>query len=468
MMLEGTMAQRISLVVFLALSAAPAVAQTGAEKNYGIQLVQNWVATTNADAGQCNGAAHGRIVSPATEYSPAIKMDTDGRPGGCKYQMGIVDPSGELAKRGFKLTMDFWPDGEAGQCGSPGPRQIPVSRSLGQVKLSDAIVIDTDNRPGGCRQRWSMAGHGVAFDMKFWAEGEPGQCKDLGNYSIAGGQQVEIGIDTDNAPGGCLQSLRLRIGPSAAAVASQQPAPAIAAKPPSSEKRVALVIGNAKYRNIAPLANPENDARLMAATLRGLGFTLVGGDAQIDLDKAALDSLVQKYSKEIQGADVALLYYAGHGVQVRGNNYFVPINANPTREADVDFEMTDVNVVLRQMQVAGTRLNLMILDACRNNPFGGGGLRATSGGLAQMQAPEGTLISYATQPGNVAQDGNDGNSPFAKALAQTVRKPGLGIFDAFNEVGLAVMKATGDAQQPWVSSSPIKGSFFFAGAPARQ
>jgi hypothetical protein len=167
----------------------------------------------------------------------------------------------------------------------------------------------------------------------------------------------------------------------------------------------------------------------------------------------------------VQGADVALFYYAGHGVQVSGANYLVPVNANPTREADVDFQMTDVNLVLRQMQGSGTRLNMVILDACRNNPFGARGLRAADGGLAQMRAPEGTLISYATQPGNVAQDGSGGHSPYTKALAATIRQSGLDIFQTFNQVGLAVKRETGGSQQPWVSSSPIDGTFYFV-APA--
>ena len=126
----------------------------------------------------------------------------------------------------------------------------------------------------------------------------------------------------------------------------------------------------------------------------------------------------------MQGADVALFYYAGHGVQVSGSNYLVPVTANPTREADVDFQMVDVNLVLRQMQGSGTRLNMVILDACRNNPFGARGLRASDGGLAQMRAPEGTLISYATQPGNVALDGADGHSPYTRALASTIKQAG--------------------------------------------
>jgi hypothetical protein len=234
----------------------------------------------------------------------------------------------------------------------------------------------------------------------------------------------------------------------------------------SAENRVALVVGNSAYRNVPRLENPANDARLMAEALRALGFTLVGGSAQVDLDKADFDNAVQTFGNQLSGADVGLFYYAGHGVQVRGANYLVPISANPTKEADVDFQMLDANLVLRQMESAGTKLNIIILDACRNNPFGGRGLRATNSGLAQMQATEGTLISFATQPGNVAQDGTNAHSPYTEALAQTIRRSGLDIFQTFNEVGLAVKRTTGGLQQPWVSSSPIAGSFYFAGAPA--
>jgi hypothetical protein len=236
--------------------------------------------------------------------------------------------------------------------------------------------------------------------------------------------------------------------------------------PANAEKRVALVIGNSHYKNVTPLDNPVNDAKLMAETLRALGFVIVGGNAQLDLDKAQFDGVVQGFSDQIQGADVGLFYYAGHGLQVRGQNYLVPVGANPARETDVDFQMVDTALVLRQMEGAGTKLNIVILDACRNNPFGGRGLRGTEGGLAQMRAPEGTLISYATQPGNVARDGANGNSPYTRALADAIRKPGRDIFQTFNAVGLAVKEATGGGQQPWVSSSPIAGNFYFAGQAA--
>jgi uncharacterized caspase-like protein len=232
-----------------------------------------------------------------------------------------------------------------------------------------------------------------------------------------------------------------------------------------AEKRVALVIGNSAYKNVAPLDNPKHDAKLMADSLRELGFVLVGASPQIDLDKAGFEDILQKFGNELVGADVALFYYAGHGIQVRGSNYLVPVGANPAREADVLFQMVDTSLVLAAMEGSGTRLNLVILDACRNNPFGGRGLRTVESGLAQMRAPEGTLISYATQPGNVALDGTGGNSPYTKALSQIIRKVGLNVFQTFNEVGLEVMRATGNAQQPWVSTSPIKGNFQFVVSP---
>lgn len=240
------------------------------------------------------------------------------------------------------------------------------------------------------------------------------------------------------------------------------------ALPAAAEKRVALVVGNSAYQNVSRLENPKNDALLIADTLGRLGFTLIGGGAQVDLDKASFDSVVQRFGNQLIGADVAFFYYAGHGLQVRGTNYLVPVTANPTRETDVDFQMIDVALILRQMEGAGTKLNLVILDACRNNPFGGRGLRASDGGLAQIRAPEGTLLSYATQPGNVALDGDDGHSPYTRALAETMQKPGLDVFQTFNQVGLVVKRATGGSQQPWVSTSPIDGSFYFSGAVGSQ
>jgi len=146
-------------------------------------------------------------------------------------------------------------------------------------------------------------------------------------------------------------------------------APVVPAAPtvPPAERRVALVIGNGQYHHVPRLANPTTDARLIAETLTSVGFTLIGSQAQLDLDKPAFDRVVQEFGTVIQGAGVALFYYAGHGVQVRGVNYLVPVSANPTREADVDFQLLNTDLVLRQMEGAGTRLNLLLLDACRNS-----------------------------------------------------------------------------------------------------
>jgi hypothetical protein len=236
--------------------------------------------------------------------------------------------------------------------------------------------------------------------------------------------------------------------------------------PAHAEKRVALVIGNSAYRAVPALPNPASDAKLMSDTLLSLGFFVVGGGAQTDLDKTSFDDALQKFGRELNGADVALFYYAGHGVETHGLNYLVPVDAHPQDEADVFMQMVGISGILDQMEKSGTRINLVLLDACRDNPFRDHGVRSASGGLAQMPAPVGTLISFATQPRSVSLDGVDGHSPYTRALATAMQRPGSGLFKTFNEVGLAVEKATGGSQLPWVSSSPISGNFYFAGKPA--
>src|SRR3984957_13249052 len=233
-----------------------------------------------------------------------------------------------------------------------------------------------------------------------------------------------------------------------------------------AEKRVALVIGNSAYRAVPVLPNPAADARLMSDTLLSLGFFVVGGGAQLDLDKAGFDDALQKFKTGLAGADVALLYYAGHGVETHGLNYLAPVDAHPLDEADVFTQMIGMSGILDQLEKSGTRINLVLLDACRNNPFSGHGVHSRTGRLAQMPPPVGTLISFATQPRSVAMDGVDGHSPYTKALIDAMQRPGAGLFRTFNEVGLAVAKATHGEQIPWVSSSPISGNFYFAGKPA--
>jgi outer membrane protein OmpA-like peptidoglycan-associated protein len=229
----------------------------------------------------------------------------------------------------------------------------------------------------------------------------------------------------------------------------------------SAQRRVALVIGDGAYQQLPPLENPVNDAKLIAATLQSVGFRLIGGHAQTDLDRAGFERAIRQFGAQLTDGSVALFYYAGHGLQFQGANYLVPVTANPVTAADIDFELIDAQTVLRQMEVAGSSLNIVILDACRNNPFDRGGLRDAGQGLAVMRAPRGTLISYATQPGNVAMDGTTGHSPYTSALAEVLRRPGLPVSEVFNEVGLLVDRATSGRQQPWVASSPLDGVFYF-------
>jgi uncharacterized caspase-like protein len=241
---------------------------------------------------------------------------------------------------------------------------------------------------------------------------------------------------------------------------------AIAVLPATSRaensERVALVIGNGSYQHVPRLANPGNDARLIAATLASLGFRLVGGGAQTDLDKAGFDRAVREFGREATGAKIALFYYSGHGLQIDGSNYLVPVDADPTSPKDLPFMVVNAQVVLDEVNDPVNRLNIIILDACRNNPFSGRGLRAAGGGLAAMRAPSGTMISYATQPDSVARDGDGADSPYTAALAQALHTPNVDVLHMFNTVGLDVMRATGNNQQPWVASSPLDGDFVLA------
>lgn len=230
-----------------------------------------------------------------------------------------------------------------------------------------------------------------------------------------------------------------------------------------TEKRVALVIGNGTYRNAPSLKNSVNDAKLMAETLGGLGFRLIGNGALTDAERPAMEQGIRSFGKALREGAVGVFYYSGHGLQVKGVNYMAPVSAKVTGESDVKYELVDVSFVLDEMGNAGNRLNIVILDACRNNPLSTSGVRALGHGLATMTAPAGTAIAFATQPGNVARDGAGSHSPYTEALATALRTPGLDLFDTFNEVGLAVKKSTNGRQQPWLSSSPIEGKFYFAG-----
>ena len=227
-----------------------------------------------------------------------------------------------------------------------------------------------------------------------------------------------------------------------------------------SGDRVALVIGNAAYKNATPLSNSINDATVMANALKSLGFELVGGKAQTNLDKVALDNVIRKFGETIRGKRVAFLYYSGHGVQVDGRNYLIPTSANVMSRTDVKYELVNVDNVLDDMNASGTKVNIIVLDACRNNPFGDTGLRGLGSGLAVMDAPSGTLIAYATGPGKTAADGVGKNSPYTESLSHIITEPGLDIEDVFREVGKDVQIKTAGEQIPWKMDS-LTEKFYF-------
>jgi hypothetical protein len=222
-------------------------------------------------------------------------------------------------------------------------------------------------------------------------------------------------------------------------------------------KRVALVVGNKNYK-VRPLANPLNDADDMSRSLRTSGFEV------IDLRDATLQqmrSAVRQFGDKLLSSDVGLVYYSGHGVEVKGRNYFIPVNADIQREDEITDQGLDVSLVLEKMSTAGKGVNILIVDACRDDPFGRS-FRSASRGLAQMDAPRGTIIAYATSPGKVASDGDprERNSPYTKHLVKAMQSPNKPIEQVFKEVRRAVQEETKNQQTPWENTS-LSGDFYF-------
>ncbi|MBL8834306.1 MAG: caspase family protein [Rhodospirillales bacterium] len=246
-----------------------------------------------------------------------------------------------------------------------------------------------------------------------------------------------------------LKSFRNRIAFLALAAAFVAVSPAWAAK------KVALVIGNGAYAE-APLKNPANDARAIAGTLRRQGFEVL---LKENATKAQMNEIVADFGEKLGEGDTALFFFAGHGMQVQGRNYLIPTDARITSEQRVRLETLDVEAVLDQMAAARARVSMVILDACRNNPFERR-FRSVGGGLAQINAPEGTMIAYATSPGKVAADGEGSNGLYTQELLKALAQPGLKVEDVFKQVRVGVARASNGAQVPWEASS-LTGDFYF-------
>ena len=227
-----------------------------------------------------------------------------------------------------------------------------------------------------------------------------------------------------------------------------------------AESRIALVVGNANYAE-SGLANPLRDANLIAETLRDVGFAVA---VETDADKRAMEDAIIRFGDRLREAgaeSIGFFYYAGHGVQsARGVNYLVPIDAGIERQAHYPVRAVSANWVQETLRDAGNRVNVLVLDACRNNPYGG-----TRGGrgLAPMPRLTGLLTAFAARPGQIAEDGEGANSPYAEALAKYIRVPGRTIPQVFQDVRRAVLRSTGRRQQPEETSQLVDDRYFVSG-----
>ncbi len=222
-----------------------------------------------------------------------------------------------------------------------------------------------------------------------------------------------------------------------------------------NRKKVALVIGNSAY-SIGALRNPKNDAYDIAQALRLLGFQVI---LEINADQQQMDEAIARFGRALTDNSVGLFYYAGHGIQVKGTNYLVPINSGIKKERDVKYKTVDLGVVLDEMRNARTGLNIVLLDACRDNPFPHSS-RSGARGLARVLSPMGTVIVYATSPGSTAADGTGRNGLFSKHLLKFISKPNMSIERVMKNVSRQVQLESKNQQVPWMESS-FTGDFFF-------
>jgi formylglycine-generating enzyme required for sulfatase activity len=225
----------------------------------------------------------------------------------------------------------------------------------------------------------------------------------------------------------------------------------------TSEKRLALVIGNSDYMS-SPLANPMNDAISMEAALKDCDFDVI---RRLNLNEQAMFEAIREFGNRLKRFDVGLFYYAGHGIQIKGINYLVPIEADVQAPDEVSFKCIEASLVTSKMETAGNRLNIIMLDACRDNPFRS--FRSTSRGLAAMEAPEGTIIQYAAKPGTQAIDyhkTSKNNGLYTSKLLKYIKTPGLNILDMFQQVRIDVHQASKEQQTPCEFNS-LMGKFYF-------
>ncbi|TIH14885.1 caspase family protein [Marinifilum sp. JC120] len=225
-----------------------------------------------------------------------------------------------------------------------------------------------------------------------------------------------------------------------------------------AQKRLALLIGNSAYQKIGALKNPVNDVIAMNRSLKNAGFDVM---LIKNADRTNMGRAIDDFGRKLKNYDVGLFYFSGHGLQVNGINYLCPLGMSIQGQSDVQYEAIDAGKVLAKMEDAGNRMNIVILDACRNNPFKRS-FRSMRNGLAQMDAPTGSFIAFATAPGKTALDGRGNNSPYVTHMLSNMNRKGVTIEQFFKKVRQGVIKDTSRKQVPWESSSLV-GDFYFSG-----
>ena len=297
--------------------------------------------------------------------------------------------------------------------------------------------------------------NGSIINQGIWEHGIFTRSELVQQVNIPNAEAVKLRAEADEAKRKQAEQERLRLSQ------NQPPAPLVLSAPTpatthSMGKRLALVIGNQTY-NVRPLLNPRNDADDMSRALKNAGFEV------IDVRDASLSQMrnaVRQFGDRLLTRDVGLVYYSGHGIEVRGRNYFIPVNADIKRSDEIADQSLDVNLILEKMETAKKGVNILIVDACRDDPFGRS-FRSSSKGLATMDAPQGTIIAFATSPGKVAADGEGRNSPYTKNLIKTMQIPNLPIEQVFKQVRRAVQQETKNQQTPWENTS-LSGDFYFS------
>lgn len=223
------------------------------------------------------------------------------------------------------------------------------------------------------------------------------------------------------------------------------------------QKKAALVIGNGNYSS-SILANPENDSRSMSEVLKKLGFVVYEYE---NLTQGQMKRAIDDFGDSLRNKEVGLFYYAGHGIQSKGYNYLIPVDARLNNEKQVEYDCVQADRILALMEGTGVKVNIVILDACRNNPFERSWTRSESGkGLAFMNAPKGTIIAYATSPGSTASDGSGRNGLYTSAILESILIPNITIIQMFQQVRSIVSSKSNDTQTPWESTS-LTGDFYF-------